>query len=115
MSKDPINRTIIADRSILHNLKCLLTLNVNSNHIQQFSVAVLNDISTDLQGAFLIQFEGLADPIQALIHHKNVNVGKTIKPMHFPKNNNIKFLHYLWIFDVITLCGDSACFVIGTF
>jgi hypothetical protein len=95
MSKDPINRTIIADRSILHNLKCLLTLNVNSNYIQQFSAAVLNDISTDLQGAFVIQFGGLAGPIQALIHHKIVHVGKSLKREHSTKTYNIKFRHYM--------------------
>ena len=73
-SKDPTNRGIIRDRSILHNLRCLL--GHNSENIQRLSAGILNEVSNDMDGAFDIQNEGLAEPVNGLVHSKNEKIGK---------------------------------------
>jgi len=62
----------------------LVGLNPENIQIQRLSAGILNEISIDLEGAFVIQNEGLADPINALIHHRNEKIGETSSQKIFP-------------------------------
>ena len=98
MAKDNVNRTMIRDVGIVQCLKKLL--GHPSESIQRLTAGILNELSTDMDGAFILQNEGIADPVNALINSRNEKIGKN----GIKQNFGISAIHFISVSFPSLIC-----------
>ena len=80
LAKESSNRHLIRDVAVIRLLKRILSCgpppqNGNGETIIRLTAGIVNEVSNEIEGAFIIHKEGLADHLKPLINSRNEKIG----------------------------------------